>query len=518
MKDLYYIMLRCDRHISGGGLCSPVLVVCVVVALAVGPSVVAGSDGTGSAVNSTDVTGCGTIDEPGQYVVTGDIEGDKDSPCIEIIGTDSVVLDGNGFAISNARVGVDVRDSSNVDIKNLYLNEIELNGIGVWDSEDIEIHGNNVSNTGYGQGFENNSIHIWQSNDIEIYNNNVSHTLGRSDGIYAGRTNSVHVHGNRVENASYRGLAVLESKNIFINRNTVRNPATDGWGIEVFDDVNATVVNNSISNTWYGIEAKYNGTDLVFRNNRITNTTRCAIAAEPSGNGSVSDVVIEDNFMQNHSGVEVMINSSDVTVRDNTIKSSLSQGIRVNGIAGNVTIHRNEIMNSSSAAILVADIDAELQIMENDIHDNPSAIRVRDTHRRLQIVGNDIRHHWTGIRFLDSSGIRVERNRFTDINQVFVEENSTGIEYHNNAVGGTDGPSDSSGQSGPGSETDGPSDPSGQSDTAVATDEPSDPSGQSTTADKTDAPTDSSGGTGPGFGPATAIVALSAGLLIRWLG
>lgn len=393
-----------------------VLGVLVLAALGLGPSVASGAAQASGGGNVTAISACTTIDEPGTYVLTRDLEAGETNPCVRIVGTDSVVVDGDGHTIGSARVGVGVRGSTNVVLRHLEVRRAGLTGILVWGSERVEIRGNAVVNaTGEDHGFQNNSIHVWESTEVEIENNTIVDAA--NDGVYAGRASRVTIRSNTIENVSDRGVIVLESTNVTVDGNDVANPDTDGWGVEVHDVVDVTVADNVVTNTWYGIEAKNNSTDVVIRGNEITNTTRCSIAAEPSEDGSVRNVVIEDNVVERHAGIEVWTNAADVVVRNNVVRSSSSQGIRVKGIAGPVDIYGNTIVDSSSAAV-----------------------RVADTHGNLRIYENDVRRHATGIYLLNSSDVLIERNRFTDVARAFEERDATGIEYRNNTVDETGGP------------------------------------------------------------------------------
>lgn len=472
-----------DNHIFSGNRFRLLLALLwVVLTLSLGPSIVAGSDGPGStSTDITKITECGEITEPGRYELTKDIENDRESPCIEITGADSVVFDGNGYTIEEGRVGVRIRDSTDVVVKYLSVNESKRSGLTIWDSEDIEIHGNTITKTGTDQIWWNNSIHSWKSSDVDIYDNTVLNSFGHSDGIYVGRGSDVNIYENQIENASFRAISSLESKNIVIDRNSVENPDTDGWGIMVHDIINITATNNSINRAMYGIEAKENSTDVVFKNNEITNTTLCSLEAEGSNTGAVSNVVIADNTVESAGPLGIWVNTSNIIVTNNTVTDAHGLGMYIKGSDENIEIYGNKFINSNSAAIWINVTRANLHIYENDF-------------RELS----------TGIQLLNSADISIERNRFTSVTRPFEEKNSTGIEYRDNTVDETDGPSESYGQSTSNSETDEPSNTSEQSTTEGETDEPSDPS-------------DSSGQSGAGFGISLAILGILLALLSRWM-
>jgi hypothetical protein len=113
------------------------IVTVLVTMLVVTGSVVLLPFGTGvAAAASVEITECTIIDQPGTYVLTGDIEGTTSSavPCLRIQSSD-VRLDGQGYAVTSAGHGVEVMAADpdnvrleNVEIRNLVI-EAEKRGI-----------------------------------------------------------------------------------------------------------------------------------------------------------------------------------------------------------------------------------------------------------------------------------------------------------------------------------------------------------------------------------------------------
>ena len=383
-------------------------------------AVIATIPGGGESISddsAKELNNCTKISESGVYKLAADLDGESDEPCLEIIGTDSVVLDGNGFTINDAGFGLEIRGSSNVTIKNFTINNSEISGIGVFASNSIDIRSNRISNTGRVETWRNNSIHIWDSGEVEIRDNTVVNTLGYSDGVYVGKSNSVKIAGNHIENASFRGVGVLQSNNIDIFGNTVQNPGTIGWGIMMHNVLNVTARDNLINRALYGIEAKQNSTDVLIRGNYISNTTLCSIEAEghnPEESeypGRVSNVVIENNVIESAGPLGVWVNTSNIIVRNNTVKNAIGLGMYIQGIDGPVEIYGNVFINSTSAAI-----------------------RINDTQDHLYIYENEFRQLETGLRILNTANIRIERNQFVDVDQVYEERNTSGNEKQNNII------------------------------------------------------------------------------------
>lgn len=394
-----------------------------VFVLGIAPTVVSGIPQAGNShTGSITISDCQRISESGTYVLARDLEAASDSPCLEIIGTDSVVIEGNGFAVSKARVGVEIIESSGVVVRNLSVTDIDRVGIEIIESDSVEIHRNYLSNIGTAQQWPHNGIHSWRSTDLAIHDNTVVNSSNY--GIYAGRTKNAKVRGNTVLNVHW-SIFTAQSNAILIERNTVENPDTNGNAIAGTHIVNVTVANNFINRTRYGIEAKPNSTDVVIRNNVIKNTDLCSIEAEghdpgeagKAEPGRVSDVVIEDNVMNRTGPLGVWVNTSGIVVRNNTVRNAPGLGMYVRGVDGPVEISRNRFVNSGSAAI-----------------------RINNTRGYLRIFENEIRDHETGLRMVNTADIRIERNRFIDVSRAFEEHNVSGLDYRNNTYDQTHSP------------------------------------------------------------------------------
>ncbi|PSP73025.1 hypothetical protein BRC86_10640 [Halobacteriales archaeon QS_3_64_16] len=102
-------------------LATALLVVLATAAVGVGTGV-AGAQASGS--GPTPIEGCGTIDEPGRYVLTTNVTNTSADPCIAITASD-VVFDGGGHTLagnkSNYGIRVDNGDGpqSNVTVRNI---------------------------------------------------------------------------------------------------------------------------------------------------------------------------------------------------------------------------------------------------------------------------------------------------------------------------------------------------------------------------------------------------------------
>lgn len=375
------------------------------IALGVGPALASGQTATGGDAQVDDrLTECTTITESGTYVVDAPIEADGRAPCIRVIGTDSVVIEGNGYTMRGGRIGLDIRDSREVSVRNLSVAEVALFGIGVWNSDSVELRGNAVSRTGTEQRWNNNSIHVWESTDVEIRGNTVVDSLGHSDGLYVGRSSDVTVTGNEVTDATMRSVGVLQSEHVRIEGNAMANPGTVGRAVGVHDVVDVTVTGNSIEDARYGVEAKRNSTGVVIRDNDIANTTLCAIEAEGSREGRVTDVLIEDNRMDRTGPMGVWVNTTNIVVRNNTVTNAPGLGMYIRGVDDDVEVYRNTFVSSGLAAI-----------------------HVNETRGGLHIYENEFRELHTGIRIINSADIAIEGNRFVGVDRETEVRDGTGV-------------------------------------------------------------------------------------------
>ena len=102
-------------------LATALLVVLATAAVGVGTGV-AGAQASGS--GPTPIEGCGTIDEPGRYVLTTNVTNTSADPCIAITASD-VVFDGGGHTLAGNKSNYGIRvdngaaPQSNVTVRNV---------------------------------------------------------------------------------------------------------------------------------------------------------------------------------------------------------------------------------------------------------------------------------------------------------------------------------------------------------------------------------------------------------------
>lgn len=413
----------------------------------------AGASESISPNSGTEINECTTINESGEYVLAGDLHGNPSGSCLEISDTESVVLDGKGYAIRNVRMGVDIRDSSNIVVKNLSVNGSETYGIGIWHSESVEVHGNTISDTGTRQGWQNNSIHAWESTNIEIYDNTIINTLGRSDGIYVARVSSTHIYQNKVENASSNGINVIQSENIGIYKNNLSNIGrrsganiSGNSGITSWNSSDIEIYTNTLVNTSnVGIRTGRTNDVYIYRNNLI-NTHWWSIFPgkgknividqntvkhpDTDGNAIAFSKVIKvtttnNSIDQTRYGIEAKPNSTDVVIRGNNITNTVECSIeaeggkdgRVNNVViednfiesagplgvwvntSDIVVRNNIVKHARGLGMYVKGIDGNVEIYGNLFFNSRwAAIRTDETHGNLRIYENDFQRLHVGFR------------------------------------------------------------------------------------------------------------------------
>jgi parallel beta-helix repeat protein len=133
----------------------------------------------------TEINACTTISEPGQYVLTEDIEDTEDNESGACIGIESndVVFDGNGHTIAgggNNAVGIGLSSGNNVTIQNTILTD---SGIFAQDATDLTIADNTVRNS------PDSGISLFIVSSSEISNNTVTESNQAGIKMVDGRLN-----------------------------------------------------------------------------------------------------------------------------------------------------------------------------------------------------------------------------------------------------------------------------------------------------------------------------------------
>lgn len=275
------------------------------------------SASTSAAADPIEIDECTRISEPGEYVLTDDLE--VEGGCFELDSSD-IVVDGNGHTISGDGTGTGIIGGADPVIRDL---TIENFGTGCY------ISGN-------------------ETGEMTLENTVVSNTSLGIDGdiqVDVSVRNSI-IKDNRI------GIGTTEAFGITITESTLS-------GNEVAVSTNREgnimeVEDSTITDNGDGIEAGI-GT---FVNNTITDNDGYGLQLGGlEGPADVGPITIAGNDIRNNAGPGIEFNSAVGTVRENTITDNQSGVVMtgeffpVGSIPPDYEITKNVIENNSEFAI-----------------------------------------------------------------------------------------------------------------------------------------------------------------------
>lgn len=330
--------------------------------------------GTGSATTSTDrtdnqadgfvVDGCTTVVQSGKYILDSDLTAEDRDFCLIVEDAQDVILDARNHTIhGELRAAVYVIRSRNVTIRNIVSNDTRRAGIHVEKSEDVLVEGNTVKHT------------------------RRAVTLRHSENLHV-RDNLIQGVGLRDESGIDSGISFRHSQDITIEHNQIFGTAS---AVSITNSSEILARGNLLERNVYGFQMRKFSHDIVVRSNVIRNHSLCPMDVKNS-----SDILIDDNYMEQHAGLGLEINASYVTISDNVLKDSTEFGIDVATGSRHVTITNNTVVNSSRhAGVRVYGSVSDVMISGNTIANNtPTGILVKEdafriTIRNNSIIGND---------------------------------------------------------------------------------------------------------------------------------
>lgn len=284
---------------------------------------------------ATAIDHCTTIDTPGHYHLDANLT--SSGTCIRIADTSGVVLDGNDNAITVASdEGIAIDDAANVTVRNLTIRGDPFSGIDVRESNDITVHHLTVTGA-------HHSINIVASETIDLEDNAV--TNGSGVGVRIEASREVIVRNNTVERHEAAGIRPhANSSNILIDNNDFTDP---GIAVAVFEAHDVTVSENEANHVLYGIQAR-RAEGLVVRDNTIRNGELCVMDVSEESR----DIRFRNNHAENTDGMQLGVNSTNITVRDNAFINVTSNAIDLNGpTTSNALVANNTIVNSTPTGI-----------------------------------------------------------------------------------------------------------------------------------------------------------------------
>lgn len=240
-----------------------VVVVCTVAVLAAAvPITQAGS------TQSTEISSCTVIDQPGSYVLTADIEDSAKRNCVRITAND-VSLDGQGHTIDSngdGKRGIYVHNEesrlSNVTVRDLIVTD--------WQDAGAEFEGVDRGRMEH-----------------------ITATGNRQDGIDLTYTDNSTVVNNVMKENEYFGLALIVSTGNTIQENQVTENGRNGIDI-LYSASNHLVANDASENGNDGIRL-YGSAHTVLSDNVVNENKR---------NGITSNYYSYNNTYTNTTAVE----------------------------------------------------------------------------------------------------------------------------------------------------------------------------------------------------------------------
>jgi parallel beta-helix repeat protein len=243
-----------------------------------------------AAADPVEISECTEISEPGEYVLTDDI--DTEESCFELNGPD-IVLDGNGHTLSGDGTGTGITGEENPVIRNLSIENFEV-GCDVvgFETGEMTLENTTISNTSVGIG---GAIQVAVNvSNSAIRDNRIG--IGTAEAFQITITESV-LSGNDVAVSTNREGNVMDLRDSTVRDND--NGVDAGIG---------RFVNNTIEgNDGYGI--RLGGLEA---------------------SGDYGPITIAGNEIRNNGGPGIRFTSGVGTVRENTISDNQS-GVVITG-------------------------------------------------------------------------------------------------------------------------------------------------------------------------------------------
>ena len=411
---------------------------------------IASSGGVASSVgpDATEIDRCMEITEPGEYVLTEDLQPSApenltldtgtypESACIAVNAT-GVTIDGQGHEINGT--GAHANGSGQyygVRIQNLSASA------GTDEASALSASITNVTLTEWSRGVYSYNSHALLLNESTIR----SDLPGQTSGLYLRYSDNATIRKNVIDGPS-RGVGLLEaSHDANVTDNTITNTdivaieahgdrllatanhiedyggSLDARGFYLEGSADALIADNVVLDGYEGIAA-FGGPDA---NVKILNNTlrgdHAAIAIDDrDGNlpGSATVAVRNNTIDEFDRGIEVQHRTAAPTVVDNDVTNASVVGIVTFGGSDHGLVESN-VVTASDAGIQVRSNDTTVQ--DNDFSGNDRALDLRRS-KDSTIRRNDLSASQTvGAYLLGlNSGTVLANNTITDSNGAGVE-------------------------------------------------------------------------------------------------
>jgi len=388
---------------------------------------------------TTTVDSCRTIDEPGTYRLTSDLETDAQT-CLTVTASD-VTIDGDGHAIDTAEpprpasfdliTGTGVEVDSDRTLANVTVRNVTGHGWGTLVSMTNVTHGTVVdvatprpdaaTHVGYAVTLDGVRDVTLRDSDIEAT------TLGAP--IRIAESRDVAVRNTTVAHVDYRSI-VGHAKGVTVRNTTDVTFANDtfadlsiftSWGVDVQDSVeNARLVNNTVTDA--GVRSDATNTTVVdnaFRDGggdvygddaRVANNTVVSGALTVGGDGAT----VTANHLTAASRLTVENDAPDGPVRADVVGNTFTNGSGVAVAAANVRVRENTITGASDDVPgVTVHSGRNVTVAHNAITDSETAVRL---HSSAIVTANALTNDSVGVRIAADAGVcgdpaRVELHR-----------------------------------------------------------------------------------------------------------
>jgi len=369
---------------------------------------------------STNVSACGVISSPGDYVLDANISDSVENPCL-IVYSDDVIIDGNGYTmdgVNPVNTGIEIySDYQNVTIKNLtlinYYRAIYLqNG-----NANVLVDNVTLAFNYYGLYYGTATTNATISNNY-MHDNDYAVMVSSSSGSYFTMVNNV------LDN-NYNGLAIGSGKglpgikNCVVQSNIITNSIYDAVGFITAG--NNTIDNNTLS--WN----QYNGFDLIrgsggslgdtITNNNFSDNYENGLAISSPLSSSQPESNVTNNTFNNNwwDGVSIEGYANTYILSNNTAENNYNAGLNVGGYDA---IAKDNIVSNNTIGILTSSGSGAL-IANNTINQNGgSAIKIDGSSNSFNVTGNIINNSnvAVGIELAQSINTNVYENDFLSSN------------------------------------------------------------------------------------------------------
>lgn len=264
-----------------------------------------------------EISECTVIDEPGEYVLTRDIDAEgATGPCIEILA-DRVTLDGDGHAVdfdsytdplllvtgsdvtvenvtaTGGRYGVWFEGATRGLLRNCTVGY--YSGIRLEETTETEIVENHIRVDNSDLTAINSYYNVIRDNFFEYADSGpalidsdrnwvASNRIGSLSGVGIRRGSNNVVTRNEMYRAEWGGLGVFGDEN-FVSQNFVTDGGDDYSGMNVTGDRNRIIRNEIVSNRGEGIFLEDADRNHLIRNT-VCNNRRGNIVIDPDSTGN----------------------------------------------------------------------------------------------------------------------------------------------------------------------------------------------------------------------------------------